>query len=110
MLVLWESRRSSTARKNVRRRNCSATKNLPADLKNARTMGTHVACDDPRKCAKRKLLRNKNLPTDLKNARTMVLMSLVDDLRKRSKRKLLCNQKFVNRSQKRSYYRNHVAR
>ncbi|PON69905.1 hypothetical protein PanWU01x14_083690 [Parasponia andersonii] len=56
--VLWESRRSLTTRENVRRGNCCATKNLPADLKNARTMGVISLVNNPRKCTKRKQLRN----------------------------------------------------
>ncbi|PON47473.1 hypothetical protein PanWU01x14_244320, partial [Parasponia andersonii] len=67
------------ARENVRRGKSCATKNLPADLENNRTMGI-TSC-------------NK---------------MLADGPRKRTKRKKLHNQKLASKPRKQSYYRNHI--
>ncbi|PON39924.1 hypothetical protein PanWU01x14_301260 [Parasponia andersonii] len=66
-------------RENVRRGKSCTTKNLPADLKIDRTMGT-----------------------------TLCNKILADDLRKCTKRKELRNQEPASRPQKRSYYGNHI--
>ncbi|PON36173.1 hypothetical protein PanWU01x14_330620, partial [Parasponia andersonii] len=80
---------------NVRRGKSCATKNLPADLENVRTMGitssNKMLTDGSRKRTKREELCNQKLASSPQNNRTMGITSrnktLADDPRKRTKRK-----------------------